>query len=254
MSRPWVWFLLAVFSKESAVPFAMAVFFILYGFHKLPWRRSLKLAVPFLSVVFFYAMCQRLVMGRSSQCPPLSGSYAQTLIDMLPVGPEYLRLLLGIPPFCADYNFMVGAPPHSFFSGTVLEGVFLLLFFCVLSAWLWRRPQWRLSALGLIWVALFLMPVSNLVPMMQYMAERFLYLPLMGFLLALGGAFLTIPRLRLAVAATAVALTFIWTGTSLSRMGFGAMNSPCLWAPSWNIQESNVLKKTLWGPSCACRR
>jgi hypothetical protein len=214
-----VWFLLAVFSKESAVPFALAVFFILYGFHKLPRWRSLKLAVPFLLVAFFYAACQRWVMGRSSQCPPLSGTYGQTLIDMFPVGAEYLRLLFGIPPFCADYNFMVGAAPHPFFSGAVVVGVFLLLFFCALSAWLWRRPQWRLSSFGLLWIALFLLPVSNLVPMMQYMAERFLYLPLMGLVLALGGVFLNFPRLRPALAALALALVVIWTGTSLGRMG-----------------------------------
>jgi protein O-mannosyl-transferase len=214
-----VWFLLAVFSKESAVPFALAVFFILYGFHNLPRWRSMKLAVPFLLVAFLYAACQRLVMGRLSQCPPLSGTYGQSLIDMFPVGAEYLRLLLGIPPFCADYNFMVGAPPHPFFSGAVTGGVILLVFFCVLSAWLWRRPQWRLSAFGLIWVALFLMPVSNLVPMMQYMAERFLYLPLIGFLLALGAVLLNFPRLRMGLAAAAVGLILIWTGTSLNRMG-----------------------------------
>jgi tetratricopeptide (TPR) repeat protein len=213
-----VWFLLAVFSKESAVPFALVVFFILYGFHRLPRCESMKLTVPFLLVAFFYAAGQRAVMGRSSQCPPLSGSYAQTLIDMFPIGVDYLRLLLGIPPFCADYNFMVGAPPRPFFSLGVLSGVFLLLFFCALAAWLWRRAQWRLSAMGLLWVALFLMPVSNLVPMMQYMAERFLYLPLMGFLMALGGAALNFSRLRAAVAAAAVALVLIWSGTSLGRM------------------------------------
>ena len=215
-----VWFLLAVFSKESAAPFALAVFFLLHGFHKLPWRRSAKLAMPFLLVAFFYAACQRWVMGRSSQCPPLSGTYGQTLIDMFPVGAEYWRLLLGIPPFCADYNFMVGAPPHPFLSGAVLGGVFLLLFFGALAAWLWRRPQWRMSAFGLVWIALFLLPVSNLVPMMQYMAERFLYLPLMGFLLALGGVFLNFSRLRPRLAAAAAAaLIVIWTGASLNRMG-----------------------------------
>jgi tetratricopeptide (TPR) repeat protein len=138
---------------------------------------------------------------------------------MFPVGADYLRLLLGIPPFCADYNFMVGAAPHPFFSGAVLGGVFLLLFFCALSVWLWRRPKWRLSSFGLLWTAVFLLPVSNLVPMMQYMAERFLYLPLMGFLLALGGILLNFSRLRQGVAAAAAALIVIWTGTSLSRMG-----------------------------------
>ena len=215
-----VWFLLAVFAKESAAPFALAVFFLLHGFHKLPWRRSAKLAMPFLLAAFFYAACRHWVMGRSSQCPPLSGTYGQTLIDMFPVALEYWRLLWGIPPFCADYNFMVGAPPHPFLSVGVLGGVFLVLFFGALAAWLWRRPEWRMSAFGLVWMALFLLPVSNLVPMMQYMAERFLYLPLMGFLLALGGVFLNFSRFRPRLAAAAAAaLMVIWMGASLNRMG-----------------------------------
>jgi protein O-mannosyl-transferase len=214
-----VWFLLAVFSKDSAVPFALAAFFILHGFHKLPWRRSAALAIPFLLVALFYAAFQRWVMGHLSQCPPLSGSYGQTLIDMFPVASEYLRLLFGLPPFCADYNFMLGAPLHPLLSGSVLGGIFLLLFFGALAAWLWRRPHWRMSAFGLFWIALFLLPVSNLVPMMQYMAERFLYLPLMGFLLVLGGVFINCSRLRLAAMVAASALIAIWTGTSLNRMG-----------------------------------
>jgi tetratricopeptide (TPR) repeat protein len=56
--------------------------------------------------------------------------------------------------------------------------------------------------------------------MMQYMAERFLYLPLMGFLLALGGVCLNFSRLRPRLAAAlAAALIVIWTGASLNRMG-----------------------------------
>ena len=66
---------------------------------------------------------------------------------------------------------------------------------------------------------LFLLPVSNLVPMMQYMAERFLYLPLMGFLLALGGVFLNCSRWLLATTVAAAALVVVWTGSSLYRMG-----------------------------------
>ena len=214
-----VWFLLAVFSKDSAVPFALVGFFILLGFHKLGWWRSAMLTVPFFLVAFFYVAVQRLVMGHLSQCPPLSGSYGQTLIDMFPVAPEYLRLLCGIPPFCADYNFMVGAPPHPLLSAGVLGGVCLVTFTGILTVWMWRRPDWRTTSFGLMWVALFLLPVSNIVPMMQYMAERFLYLPSMGFLLALGGAFLNFPRLRVAAAVTGAAIIAVWAGASLERMG-----------------------------------
>ena len=213
-------FLLAAFSKESAVPLALMAFVIFAGLLKLPCRRSAALTVPFLLVAAFYAAWRHLVLGQSAQCAPISGSYAQTLIDMCPVALEYWRLLWGLPPFCADYDFMVGAPPHPFFSGAVLGGVFLVLFFAALALWLWRRAPWRLSAFGLLWLGLFLLPVSNLVPMMQYMAERFLYLPMMGFLLALGGLFLNGSRLRPRLALlAAAALPAIWTGTSLDQMG-----------------------------------
>jgi len=212
------WFLLAAFSKESAAPFAVVVFLLFYGFHKLPWRRSLHLTVPFLLVALFYAGWRQAVIGRASQCPPLSGTYGQTLIDMCPVVTEYARLLWGIPPFCVDYNYMVAEPPYAFLSGRVLGGLALALLACGLAVWLWRRPRWRLTAFGLAWLGLFLLPVSNLIPMMQYMAERFLYLPMMGFLLALGGAFLNFSRPRL-VAFVAAGVVCAWIMGGVHRMG-----------------------------------
>jgi tetratricopeptide (TPR) repeat protein len=238
-----VWFLLAVLSKESAVPFALAVFFMLHGFHKLPWRRSARLSIPFLLVAFFYAACRHWVMGRSSQCPPLSGTYGQTLMDMFPVALEYWRLLWGIPPFCADYNGMVGAPPHPFLSGGVLGGVFLVLFAGALAAWLWRREDCRMAAFGIIWLGLFLLPVSNLVPMMQYMAERFLYLPLMGFLLALGALCLRMRRRGLAGAGAGL-LILVWAASSRERLDIWqdevklfvqtSLANPASWRPREN--------------------
>ncbi len=213
-----VFYLLAVFSKESAVPLAMIVFFVFAGFHKLPWRRSAVLTVPFLLVAGVYVVYRHLVLGQSAQCAPLSGSYGKTLIDMFPVLPKYLRLLWGIPPFTIDYNFMVGAPPHHFFSNAVLGGLLLMLAFAGAAVWLWRRETGRLAAFGILWLGLFLLPVSNLVPMMQYMAERFLYLPLMGFLLALGALCLRMRRRGLA-GAGAVLLILAWAASSRERLG-----------------------------------
>jgi tetratricopeptide (TPR) repeat protein len=211
-------YLLAAFSKESAGPLALLVVLVFAGIDKLPWRRSAVLTVPFLLAAGFYVVWRHWVLGQSAQCAPISGSYGKTLIDMFPVALEYWRLLWGIPPFCADYDFMVGAAPHAFLSGAVLGGVFLVLFFVTLAAWLWRRPEWRMAAFGLVWVGLFLLPVSNLVPMMQYMAERFLYLPLMGFLLALGGVCLHLRRRGLAGAGAGL-LILVWAASSRERLG-----------------------------------
>jgi len=212
-----VWFLLASFSYESAVPFVAVAFLIFWGFHKMSLRKSIAFTIPFLAVAVFYVGWRQMVIGRASQCAPLSGSYFQTLIDMFPVAPQYLRLLCGIPPFCVDYNYLVDEPPYRLFSGAVLLGVALVAAWGGLTTWLWRHSRWRLAGFGLAWLGLFLLPVSNLVPMMQYMAERFLYLPMMGFLLTLAAVFLMLPRPRVA-ALIGVAVITVWVVVSFGRM------------------------------------
>jgi tetratricopeptide (TPR) repeat protein len=213
-----VCFILAMYGKESAVPFAAVVFFIAWGFRQMPWRKALGATAPFLAAALFYMLHRHVVMGRTSQYVPLSGSYGKTLLDMLAVVPQYLRLVLGIPPFCIDYNYMVYEPVHRFFSGAVLGGLFALLLAVGLALWLWPKPRSRLAAFGLIWAGLFLLPVSNIVPMMQYMADRFLYLPLPGFLIALAALALQLPRPGLSALGSAL-LAAIWCVASCNRMG-----------------------------------
>jgi len=100
--------------------------------------------------------------GRSSQCP-ISRILRADFDQHVPVVSEYLRLLLGIPPFCADYNYLQSEPPHPFLSVWVLEGCSWCAF-GVLAAWLWRLPRWRMSAFRLIWIALFMLPVPTSSP------------------------------------------------------------------------------------------
>jgi protein O-mannosyl-transferase len=209
-----IYFLLAVYSKESAVPFALLVFFIFKKFHRLSLRENLKLTAGFLLLAVIYMTHRHLVLGRSSQVAPISGSYGRTLIDMFPVVPEYVRLLCGIPPFCIDYSFMQGHLP--FLSLAVLTGglSLALLFFLAILAW--RSGRFWLAGFGLLWVAAFLLPVSNLLPMMQYMAERFLYLPLIGWLVALAAALSCLPDRRWAPAVFAL-LIAVWIPLSWQR-------------------------------------
>lgn len=241
-----LFFLLAAFSKESAAPFAVLVFFVFTACHKMPWRQSAVRTAPFMLVAAFYVVYRRLVLGQSEQCAPLSGSYGQTLVDMFPVAPKYLRLLLGIPPFSIDYNEMVGTQQHHFFSGAVLGGVIVILAFAGAAAWLWRRETWRLAAFGIIWTGLFLLPVSNLVPMMQYMAERFLYLPLIGFLLALGTVGLHFRRRGVAVTVAGL-LVLIWTVSCRDRLGIWRdevtlfVETSLAHPTSWRLHENAVV-------------
>lgn len=182
-------FVLAVYSKESAVAFALVPLVIGRGVHGLSWRRSLRRTAAFVLIAALYVVHRRLVLGRSSQVAPLSGTYVQTLVDMLQVVPIYLRLAFGVPPFRIDYSYLPsGLSPAS------ACGLTLLTALGAATVLAWRRASLRPAALGLIWAGLFLLPVSNLLPMMQYMAERFLYLPLAGWLIALATLLALMPR------------------------------------------------------------
>lgn len=241
-----IWFALAVFSKESAVPFAAVAVFILRGFHKLAWRRSVFMGLPFFATALVYAVCQHFVAGRTSQCAPISGTYLQTLIDTVPMAQKYLRLLWGVPPFTADYNYLICEPPRSVLSQPVLIGLLLIISFAGIAIWLWRFENWRVVAFGIIWIALFMLPVSNLIPMMQYIAERFLYLPLIGFLLALGAAGLHCRRC-IAVGVAAAGILIIWTANALQRLPVWHdevnlfVQASLAHPKSWRLRENSVI-------------
>ena len=177
-----LFFALAVYSKESAVPFVIVPLVIFRKLHRLDWRQSLSRTGWFFLIAVIYLANRHFVLGRNSQTAPISGSYGQTLIDMLPVVPKYFRLLWGVPPFFIDYSYLHGG--CRFGSPTVLGGLAFLIVLFLAGVIAWRKSGWELAGFGLLWTGLFLLPVSNLVPMLQYMAERFLYLPLIGWLIA----------------------------------------------------------------------
>jgi len=207
-------FALAVYSKESAVPFAILPFLTFHKIHHRSWKQSAVRAAPFCFIAAFYMAHRHLVIGRSSQTEPLSGSYGQTLVDMLPVVLKYFRLLWGIPPFCIDYSFMRrGGSVHS---AGALGGLAVLVILALAGIVAWRKHGMELAGFGLLWTGLFLLPVSNLLPMMQYMAERFLYLPLIGWLIAFGGIALALPRQRLVRPATLL-LVCLWAVAAWNR-------------------------------------
>jgi hypothetical protein len=215
-NRPYWWavifFALAVYSKESAVPFALFCGVLILWKHS-SMKLALRAALPFLAVAFLFVLHRHFVIGRTSQTAPISGTYLQTLIDTLPAVPIYARLLGGIPPFCIDYTYMKGG--HALTSPGVMLGfalVGLALGACVFLC----RPKTRLLGAGFLWLVLFLLPVSNLIPSMQYCAERFLYLPLVGWMIVLGSVLLVFPLRRVALAAS-IGVVVCWAGLAWNR-------------------------------------
>jgi hypothetical protein len=212
--RSLLFFALAVYSKESAVPFVAVALVIFRKIHHLGWRQSVSHTAWFLMIAAIYLANRHFVIGRSSQTAPISGSYGQTLIDMLPVVPKYFRLLWGLPPFFIDYSYLPGG--CQFWSPAVLAGLALLIALVLAGVSAARKSGWELAGFGLLWTGLFLLPVSNLLPMLQYLAERFLYLPLIGWLIA-SAAIVSACRRQSIIRMTAFVVIVLWAVTAWNR-------------------------------------
>jgi hypothetical protein len=103
---------------------------------------------------------------------------------MLQVVPHWARLLVW------PANLQVEYSPQEFMASTGI-GVAETLGLIVLAAWVagivLARRRLPVLSFGLAWMAIVLLPVSNvLIPTGSLLAERLLYLPSVGFLLGLG--------------------------------------------------------------------
>ncbi len=103
-------------------------------------------------------------------------------LTMLGVFGLYGELLLVPLRLCVFYDWSI-VPIADGFSMQATEGVAILLALALLIAW--RRVP-RAAAMGLAWLPLGLLPVMQLVPILNVAAERFLYLPSAGVALAAG--------------------------------------------------------------------
>jgi hypothetical protein len=122
------------------------------------------------------------------------------LLTMLQVVPKWARLLAWPTHLQIDYgpNEIVAS---SRFGAHELLGLGLLVAFLAV-AWLARRRA-PVVTFGLAWCGIALLPVSNIVPTGIVLAERTLFLPSIGFVIAVGGAvdvLLRAPRASVAAA------------------------------------------------------
>ena len=210
---------LAAASKESgaAGPVALAAFWLLFrqgkGDNAGAW--GLLLGAATAGVVLFFALRFSLEPNPSLVFPSAPGAIAAPGIDWLLVqtriwSAEFLRLLWPAH-LCADYGPANLQP----IDPSVALLALLTLGAAQAVGSLWNRK----IALGslLFWAALA--PVSNLVPIYHPMADRYLYLPMMGVALLLAAALAGITRrpARIAAGTAGLAAVGLLAATTLRQ-------------------------------------
>ncbi len=196
---------LAIGSKEHGVTLPVIVLLLLMWRQRdwrAAWPPALVAAVP---IVLYFALRSGIAGGAlnsGGMAPGLEGlSRAQRTIAMTSVSLEWWRLLLFPLHLSSDWSTaQVQVTP---LLTTRLVLTCLLWIVAAIGAWGLRR---RVPAawLGLAWLVITISPVANVVvPTEIVLAERTLYLPSWGIMLALAALVATVPWRRAALIAVA---------------------------------------------------
>jgi tetratricopeptide (TPR) repeat protein len=191
-------FSLALFCKELAVTFpAMALAIDLARSRDKPWR----LAIPerlrqflrrfplYLVIILVYLLIRYLVIGqllgtptsieKSWQNPLFGAVLGIRLLTAVNVAFRYLMLVIFPRHLSIDYGYdVIPLVPSALSSDFVLPFLVLLSFAAVLFFLAWRRPASLFGAISLSGAYLLISHIFFPAPII--MAERFLYLPMIG--------------------------------------------------------------------------
>jgi tetratricopeptide (TPR) repeat protein len=206
-------FLLAIFSKEQAVtlPLLATAYEHFYRADRAqtrPAQKVLRYAVLWLLTVLYLLFRVRVLGKLSSGWGNYGLTWYQAFVSAIALVGQYLWKVLwpvDLRVFCLFH------PSGGLFDPAVVGGVVALAVSCALFFFLWRRA--RPLSFGLVWMLVLLAPVLNArwMPSVVF-AERYFYLPSVGFCWILGWGFL---RLR----ARASARGAVWSKALAAAFG-----------------------------------
>ena len=186
-------YVLGLFSKEMAItlPLMIIIYDLVYhpkNENEKPIKFLLRMVhlnkvnyLGFLLISILYLFVRFKIF--SSPSLPLSHSYGHwlTRIIYLPYQlMQYMKLALIPYPLTVDYHFSY---PQSFMSMPNMLALLATATIFIACVYLYKKE--KNAAFGMIWFFVSLIPVSNIYQIEHPLAERYLYLPLFGFILML---------------------------------------------------------------------
>lgn len=187
LAAAFVFYMAAVLSKQTAafLPFMLIAYD--YLFLKKEERVLGRLVIPLSLVIVLLSLYSR---GLPDTVRPYEGmtggrlvTFKEALFTAVTVFPLNLRYLALPFQLSADHTITIvsGLSPAIILSLFVIAGYLAILF-----------ASRRLKAVpfSLLWILIFLIPTSNLIPGTSYFfAERYLYIPSVGFVALTGMLF-----------------------------------------------------------------
>jgi len=176
--------LFAVFSKEMAIILPALIF--LYDFvltkKKDLLHKLIHYYIGYILIAIFYLIIRFVILYNpvEAQTSYPSNSVLINAMTMTKVIAYYMQLFFLPLSLCADYVM-----PHASF----LDISFILSLLLVSSAILIAYKLYTYSKIvffSIVWFSVSLLPVLNIVPIENIIAERYLYLPILGLCMSYG--------------------------------------------------------------------
>ena len=174
-----VFFLLAIFTKETAIIIPLLTFFILLFVIKTSGKPLVFLSIGWGATIFFWFFMESAVKQSGNKFPVRE--MIESAISRIPAFPQYLGKIF----FPVNLSVHPQVNEISMVWGILAIAVTIALVFFSGS---FRKP---LTILGILWFLLFLLPVLAVPKIFNDLVyEHRLYIPMIGILLVLSQTFL----------------------------------------------------------------
>src|SRR3989339_2279149 len=180
-----VCYLLGVFSKEMAITLPLLIFLYDIIFTKtqnLSYKLTRYYTGYILTTIFYLSM--RFVVLHNpveSHVSYPEGSIFINFLTMSKVLASYMKLIFVPVTLCADYVIPYST---SLFDTSFILSLLLLVAVIVIVYRLFFSS--KILFFSVVWFFVSLLPVLNIVPIENIMAERYLCLPIIGFCMVVG--------------------------------------------------------------------
>lgn len=237
-----VFYAVSIFTKEMAV--TLPIILIAYDVHffnKDGFRKKAMRYLPYIIITLFYLAVRAFMLKRVGQCGWWGGDPYRNALSAIAVIPEYLRLLVYPVKLCAFY---VSRIVRSAADSMVISSVVILAAIFLSLPFIYRRS--RLASFAILWFFITMLPVSNIVPLKALLAERFLYLPSIGFCILAATAF---GKIRSIKTKNAASVAVILAGSLAVVYSARTMIRNEDWKTPMSISESIIKVSPLnsWG-------
>jgi Flp pilus assembly protein TadD len=182
--------LLALCSRESGLMWMLVFLLYVFAFEKATtWRGKIAVLSTCVVLLLLYAGLRQIPESRAAEVAPSTRTVGTTAVLMSRALGDYGRLMLA--PTNLHVERTVAGPIKTFVDFLAIGGAVLLAGFIYGARRDGRGRQARIFGAG--WFIITYLPVSNLVHLNATVAEHWLYLPSVGFLIFAFGVVIDLP-------------------------------------------------------------